>query len=59
MKLKLLIDSGRFMVEEDKMIYLQILDLDYENVALLVMLTIVLVGLTFAITAHLLFKMQN
>lgn len=30
-----------------------------QNLALLVTLTIVLVGFTFAITAHLLFKMQN
>ncbi len=30
-----------------------------QNLALLVTLTIVLVGLTFAITIHLLFKMQN
>ena len=33
--------------------------IDEQNLALLVTMTIILVGLTFAITAHLLFKMQN
>ena len=46
------------MSEEDTMIYLTLADDITEYMAILVMLTVILVGLTFAITAHLLFKMQ-
>lgn len=41
------------------MTYMFLEGIDLEMLALLVTLTIVLVGLTFAIVAHLLFKMQN
>ena len=41
------------------MTYMFLEGIDMEMLALLVTLTLVLVGLTFAIVAHLLFKMQN